>query len=410
MKTKRRIFLLTSIAAGFSVAVACLSGPVLAQGKPGAKGKGKPQRVTRVVVDMVRKEPMRQTVPVLGRFVARRSGPVAARAAGAIGEFHVDVGDRVKEGDLISVLMKERLQWQHNLKRAEVSFYAAQVRTKKRQIKLLQQELDRLRSLRKSPAFSQARLEDKLQQVSVAESGVSEADAKLRMANANLKLTGISLHDAEIRAPYGGVISKRHAEVGAYVGIGAPVVTIIDDQTMEIEADVPALRTLGLTPNTIVSAVLENKTRIDAAVRAIIPEENPRTRTRAVRFIPAFGGETAVIAANQSVTLQLPSGLERDVITVHKDAVVTKKGRRVVFIADHKRAQMRPVTLGEATGSRFSVINGLKPGNLVVIRGNERLRPGAPLAFELPPGAAGIDNAAPDSKKPAGKPTAEPAG
>ncbi len=384
--------------AALALAVVLGTTSIHAQGKPG--GKGGKKRATRVVVDMVRKEPMRQTVPVLGRFVARRSGAVATRVAGAIGEFRVDVGDRVKEGDLIAVLLKERLQWQHNLKRAEVANFAAQVRTKKRQIKLLQQELARLNSLKKSPAFSQARMDDKLQEVSVAESGVAEADARLRMANANLKLTGISLHDAEIRAPYGGVISKRHAEVGAYVGVGAPVATIIDDLSMEIEADVPAIRTVGLTADTIVSAVLEDKTKIDAAVRAVVPEENPRTRTRAVRFIPAFGTASSQVAANQSVTLLLPAGEDRDVITVHKDAVVTKKGKRVVFVVKDNKAEFRPVGLGEATGSRFSVVRGLKPGELVVIRGNERLRPGAPLTFRPPPGAAGTDQSAkPNTKK-----------
>lgn len=363
--------------------------PGLAQDKP--KAAGKKPRTTRVVVDSVRREPMSQTIPVLGRFVARQTGPVAARVAGAIGEFRVDIGDRIRKGDLIAVLMKERLIWRHNLQKAEVSHYAAQVRTKTHEIKLLQQELDRLRSLRKSPAFSQARLDDKIQQVTVAESAVAEAEARLRMADANLRLTGISLHDAEVKAPYAGIVSKRHTEVGAYVGIGSSVVTIIDDQTMEIEADVPALRTRGLTAEMIVSAELEDRTRINAAVRAVIPEENPRTRTRAVRFIPAFGGESSAVAANQSVTLFIPVGPSRNVVTVHKDAVLTKKGKRVVFVASDNKAVIRPVRLGEATGSRFSVISGLKPGDLVVIRGNERLRPGTSISYRSPPGAAGAD-------------------
>ncbi|MEK9724139.1 MAG: efflux RND transporter periplasmic adaptor subunit, partial [Rhodospirillaceae bacterium] len=263
---------------------------------------------------------MSQTVPVIGRFVARQTGVVAARVAGALGEFRVDVGDRVAEGDLIAVLLKERLQWEYNLKQAEVANFAAQVRTKERGLKLLQQELERLRSLKNSPAFSQARLDDKLQEVAVAESGAAEAEARLRMANASLRLAGISLHDAEVRAPYAGVVTKRHAEVGAYVGIGAPVVTIVDDKNMEIEADVPASRTGGLTPDTIVAAIIDGTTRIDAAVRAVIPEENPRTRTRAVRFIPAFGNASSKVADNQSVTLLVPAGESRDVITVHKDA------------------------------------------------------------------------------------------
>ena len=393
-----------AIATLVAIAIAVASAPALAQGKPAPAKAKKKQRVTRVVIDTVRREPMRQTIPILGRFVARQTGPVAARVAGSIGEFRVDVGNRVSEGDVVAVLMKERLVWQHNLQKAEVAHFAAQVRTKNREIKLLQQELDRLKSLRQSPAFSQARLDDKVQQVSVAESTAAEADARLRMANANLRLTAISLHDAEVKAPYAGIVSKKHTEVGAYVSVGAPLVTIIDDQSMEIEADIPAFRLSGLSPNTIVSVELENRTRIDAALRAIIPEENPRTRTRAVRFIPAFGNTITTIASNQSVTLLIPAGPEGNAVTVHKDALLTKKGKRVVFLAQDGKAFIRQVALGEAIGSRFSVTSGLNSGDMVVIRGNERLRPGTPITFGAQLGTGVKDQSTPvDIKQPGNK-------
>ena len=395
---------MSAIATLVAIGIAVASAPALAQGKPAPAKAKKKQRVTRVVIDTVRREPMRQTIPILGRFVARQTGPVAARVAGAIEEFRVDVGNRVNEGDVVAVLMKERLVWQHNLQKAEVAHFAAQVRTKNREIKLLQQELDRLKSLRQSPAFSQARLDDKIQQVSVAESTAAEADARLRMANANLRLTAISLHDAEVKAPYAGIVSKKHTEVGAYVSVGAPLVTIIDDQSMEIEADIPALRLSGLSSKTIVSAELENRTRFAAALRAIIPEENPRTRTRAVRFIPAFGNTITTIASNQSVTLLIPAGPEGNAVTVHKDALLTKKGKRVVFLAQDGKAFIRQVALGEAIGSRFSVTSGLKSGDMVVIRGNERLRPGTPITFGAPLGTGVKDQSTPvDIKQPGNK-------
>ena len=385
--------------------ITIVSDPVLAQGKPSATTVPKKQRATRVVIDTVRREPMSETVPILGRFIAQKTGPVAARVAGAVEEFHVAVGDHVNEGDLMATLTKERLVWQHNLQRAKVAHFTAQVRTKKREVKLLVQELDRLKTLRKSPAFSQARLDDKVQQVSVAESSMAEADARLLMANADLRLSAINLHNAEIKAPYAGVISRKHTEVGAYVGVGAPVVTIIDDQSMEIEADIPAPRTAGLSPNTIVSAVLENRTPIKAAVRAIIPDENPRTRTRAVRFTPNFGDVNSTLASNQSITLLIPTGSARAVVTVHKDALLTKKGKRVVFLAKNGEALIRHVSLGEAIGSRFSVIRGLEPGDMVVIRGNERLRPGTPISYGKKPSQARTDqDKSADKVDPSNKP------
>ena len=83
---------------------------------------------------------MRQTVQFLGRLIARQR-PVA-RTAGVIGGFRVAVGDPIQKGDVIAVLMKNRLQWQHNLQKARVERDSAQVKTKKREIVLLRQELN----------------------------------------------------------------------------------------------------------------------------------------------------------------------------------------------------------------------------------------------------------------------------
>ena len=130
--------------------------------------------------------------------------------------------------------------------------------------------------------------------------------------------------------------------------------------------------------------------QVTATVRAVVPEENTQTRTRTVRFAPEFGA-IADLAANQSVTVHLPAGAPRDVVTVHKDAILNRKGRTMaVVVTDDDTAEIRPVRLGTAVGNRFEVLDALKPGDRVVVRGNERLRPGQklrPLQADTPPPA-----------------------
>jgi len=111
-------------------------------------------------------------------------------------------------------------------------------------------------------------------------------------------------------------------------------------------------------------------------VRAIVPEENPLTRTRAVRFIPEFNQTDRPLAADQSVTIHVPVGAPRVVLSVHKDAVIKQGDTAMVFVANGEVAEPREITLGEAVGSRYEVLTGLEEGELVVVRGNERLRPG----------------------------------
>ncbi len=335
-----------------------------------------------VGVDEVRRAPIKQTIPVIGRLIARQTGVVATRISGPVAEMRVKIGERVEKGQVITVLVPNSLHWKQQLQKADAAEKEAALKTAKAKLALRKQELKRLTRLRKSAAFSEARHDDKRVEVAVAESAVAEAQSALQSARANLKLAEINLYNAQIRAPYGGVVSKRHTEAGAFVNVGAAVVTLIDDKHLEIEANVPAQRLAALGPGTSVTFELAGRAPLPATVRAQVPEENPLTRTRTVRFTPQFDGAGDNLATNQSVTLHLPLGQARDAVTVHKDAVLNRMGRTIVFIVNGNAAEIRPVKLGEAVGGRFEVFSGLKPGDLVVVRGNERLLPGQKIRIK----------------------------
>ncbi|MEO3429073.1 efflux RND transporter periplasmic adaptor subunit [Pelagibius sp. CAU 1746] len=351
------------------------SGPAAAQ-----------QDVARVRVDAVRSEPLSQTVPVIGRLVARQAGSVAARISGPILEFRVEVGDRVTAGDVIAVLDDATKRAERDLAAAGLAVARAELKTKQAQITLAQQELKRLEGLKKSAAFSQARFEDALQEVVIAEAGAREAESSVTSARAQLRLEEIDLEYTQITAPYDGVVTRRLSEAGSYASAGDELVYMIADRSLEVEADVPSNRLLGLSAGTHVDVTLDNGTKFQAAVRAVIPNENPLTRTRAVRFLPDFGAQgqaaTGPLANEQSVTVQVPIGAPREIVSVHKDAIIKRPNDTVVFVVVDGMAQPRSIVLGEAVGSRYEVLDGLAVGELVVVRGNERLQPGTPVKIE----------------------------
>lgn len=344
------------------------------------------QGAALVRVDAVRSEPLSQTVPVIGRLVARQAGSVAARISGPILEFRVQVGDRIAAGDVIAVLDDATKKAERDLAAAGLAVARAELKTRQAEIVLAQQDLNRLEGLKKSAAFSQARFEDALQQVAIAEAGAREAESNVTSARAELRLAEINLEYTRITAPYDGVITRRLSEAGAYASAGDDLVNMIADQSLEVEADVPSNRLLGLIAGSSVDVALDNGMAFRAAVRAIIPNENPLTRTRAVRFIPDFGpqGQAAAgtLANEQSVTVQVPIGAPREIVSVHKDAIIKRPDDTVVFVVTDGQAQERSVVLGEAVGSRYEVLDGLADGDLVVVRGNERLQPGAPVQIE----------------------------
>ena len=329
-----------------------------------------------VRVDSVQEQPMTQTVEVIGRLVPRRAGAVAARIDAAVDRVLVEVGDRVEQGQIIAVLEPESLKARRDQAAGRLAVAFAQHKTKEAELVLSRQELKRLEGLKTSAAFSQARYEDAKQAVAIAAAEVAEAESASVTARADLELAEINLKYAEIRAPFGGVITERMIEAGAYVQVGDDAVRIVGDEELELEADVPFQRLSGLVPGVEIDVELDDGTQHKARVRAIVPDENPLTRTRAVRFIPAFGETRKPLAANQSVTLLIPMGRPRSVLTVHKDAITKRGPASLVHVVSNGSVSIRPVTLGEAVGSRFEIVGGLNQGDVVVVRGNERLRDG----------------------------------
>lgn len=359
---------------GALILVATISAPevVYAQG-----------RTARVEVDPVVVEPLTQTVPALGRFVARQSGPVAALVGGPVSGVLVEVGDRVAKGDLLVRLSTDMSAGHRNLREAEMHEAEAALETARAQARLASLELRRLENLKKSAAFSQARYEDKVAEVARYDSEVAEAEAAVIRAGANLALAELDLERADVRAPYNGVVVALQATEGAYVNTGAPVASLVNDENLEIEADVSADRLAGLTPGREIGIRLDDGRRFTATVRSIVPTENALTRTRPVRFTPRMGSVAGLqLATNQSVTVLVPVGEPRPVLSVHKDAVIPRGTGAVVFVVTDGKAEPRAVRLGEATGDRMEVLSGLMAGDLAVVRGNERLLPGQPVTFE----------------------------
>ncbi len=331
----------------------------------------------RVDLDTVVEEEARQTAPVIGRIVARQSGPVAARIGGPIDDMLVDVGDRVKTGDILAIVDRDKLRAERERYAALVAQRKADLDTATAEVEKKELELKRFEGIRNSAAFNQSRYDDVRKDIVVLTARLANSRAQLRAAGAQLRIAAFELRDAEIRAPFDGIVSIKHTEVGAYVSASSPVVTLINDRAVDIEAPVPATRLAGLKPGHRVIARLDDGTEITAVVRATIPDENPLTRTRPVRFTPDVVDAAGRFAANQTVTVEVPYGEIRKVVTVSKDAITQRNGTDTVFVVVDGVAQPRRVELGDPVGSRFAVVEGLKPGDVTVVRGNENLRPGS---------------------------------
>lgn len=335
-----------------------------------------------VRVDAVRTEPLVQTVPVIGRLVATQSGSISTRIDGPVNIVHVQVGDRVTGGAIVAELDTAALEVQRALADARLGEAGALLTTRGAELDLARQEVRRLKAIKNTAVTSRAVIDDAAQRAVVAEAKVSEAQAAVESAAAGKQLVELNLEHTRVRAPYPGVIVTRSTEAGSFVKTGETVAEIVADGSLEVEADIPFNRLSGLVEGNTVPVVLDDGSTHEAVVRAIVPREDKLTRTRATRFVPRFQNRPERLAVDQSVTLHIPVGAPRTVLSVHKDAIIRRGGKELVYVVIDDVARFRPIRLGDAVGSRFEVLEGLEEGELVVVRGNERLRPDAKVAID----------------------------
>lgn len=373
---------------------------------PHAQAQG---RAAMVLVDRAETRVIGDTTPLLGQIVARVESDVAARVGGVVERVFVEVGDAAAQGSALAFLDDTLLKIDRDSAAASLAQADADIRAAEAQLGLARQVYNRTSQLQGSTAFSRGAMEDNEKAVAQAESALARAQAARAVSAAALARAETLLERARILAPFDGVVVDRQVSPGQFIAEGAAAATLVDMSSMEIEVQVPVELVTGLRAGVEVgylfgaagrrasadpNVVLDGR----ATVRAVIPREASNTRTRPVRFTADLTGLDGAAVAGSAVTVFAPVGAPRETLTAPKDALVQGAGGWMVFVAVEQpaegdapasfQAMRRPVSVGQATGDRVEILRGLQAGDIVVTRGNERLRPGQPVAFEPPPPAA----------------------
>lgn len=329
-----------------------------------------------VEVDEAKTQLISETVAVFGELVSTRSGPIHVSISAPVQSIHVNVGDRLEEGALIATLDPTALQLQKATVEARIEMSTWATSRRKTELELAQQQEDRFRQLRHSAATTEAQHEDSLLRLKIAEQALGESRAAAQQIQRELDISAHNLSLTEITAPYSGFVVDRNIEIGQYVRVGERVVTLIGDHNLEVEAYIPYRYIEALSVGDTINAEFDNGTTFDIHLRAFIPEEHVSTRTRAVRFEFEQDRIEEQLAVNQNVIIHIPISNKEEVVTVHKDAVVTLPNGHVVYVVLDGVVNSKPIQIGRATGNRYEVVDGLRNGEIVVTRGNERLKPG----------------------------------
>ncbi|EAU39758.1 probable membrane protein [Fulvimarina pelagi HTCC2506] len=240
---------------------------------------------------------------VIGEVVIRQGGVLAAAIAAPVAEVLVVAGDRVSKGQALARLDIADRRADLDTAEAQIAVAEAQVGARQAALEAERFRLGRQESLRGSSAFNASRLEDSQAEAARLTAEIAVARAQFAEAKARSTRILVDVERAQVLAPYDAVVTEREIEAGDFVTPGRQMFTLIDTSDLEVEADVSVDALPFLEEGATIEAETRDGVAVTTRVRALIPVENPLTRTRTVRFTIE---SDAALAVGQSVELQLP--------------------------------------------------------------------------------------------------------
>ena len=326
------------------------------------------EKLPKVSVKTVKKEYISETYIVTSRIAPFKSDTISVKSPGPIEDVYVEVGDFVKKGDVLLKIENDELEADKNNKEGELSESLAR-------LELEEKKLERLKALMNSPSFKRAEYEDQINIVKAAEGNLIKITSQYNKAK-------IIYDDAILKAPYSGVISKRLVTKGNYVNTGTPVFELVNNEKFEIEANIPSDKISLLNKKKEAEIILPNGKILKSLFRSVVPKENPNTRTVIVRFKPLFNQKKSNLLINQNMNLKIFLKSKKQIKTIVKDALLIKNGNTVVYVIEDNIAKLKTIKIGIPYQDSIEVVEGLKEGEKIVVRGNERLSPNQKVQIE----------------------------
>jgi RND family efflux transporter MFP subunit len=236
----------------------------------------------------------------------------------------------------------------------------------------------------------------KLAEAGSRQEQVAQAAAAVAVQQAEVERIDDQLGKHTIRAPFAGWVVERFTEKGQWLARGGLVARIAELDRVKVVAQVPDTSVRFLRVGAEVR--LEFDSAPDQAwvgrVARIVPQADLLSRSFPVEVLldNVIVEGDPVLKGGLLARAWLPVGPTGSVTVVPKDAVVLGVGRPLVYVIDGvsggstSTGTVRPieVSLGAAVDGSVEVRGGVEPGQLVVTRGNERLRPGMEVSFQLP--------------------------
>lgn len=317
-----------------------------------------------VVITKVNSEKVSQTQSVIGILYYDRISEVSTEVTGLVQAVLVQKGSHVQQGDILVQLDTEMLDNEISLKKTHIAQNELLLQNTGKNFK-------RLETLYKESGVSEKDYDDAL---------YTFQNAKLEKQARQEELANLLIKKKRsvIRAPFDGIILTKDVDTGAWVQQGKQLVSIGSSNDLFVRAPIGEGLLRYLKKEQQVSVILNAfEKEVQGVVEDIDPVADVKTKNIFVKIrIPS----QEIIAANMSATVHLPASSEEELCIIPRAALIKFQGKDFVYTIKDDKASILPVHIVAFMGEQVGVSSGpIMPGMMVVIEGNERLRPEQPV-------------------------------
>ena len=377
-----------------------LSSSIACSQAPAARPRGRDDAAKAVRVEQVRQEQMSRSLDVVGTLAAQDQVTVASQADGAVSRVLADLGDRVRSGQVLIELDREKLEYTLDSQKAvlarALAKYGAMEPTRLPPIEhtpdvqkavaelgQAKQAFDRAQELTRRQLLPKQSLEDAettLRSKQAAyDSSLQNArnlSADIDASNAMVKLADRQLRDASIRAPFDGYVQKRLVSLGDFVKSQTPVMIIVRMDSLKAIAEVPERMApyvqVGQQVDLLVDA-FPGKT-INGTVSRISPAVN--TSTRAFGFEALVSNSEGLLKPGTFARVHVKTSLVEPVLTVPYGAMQYRYGVYRVFSINGDHLSIHELKTGDRVGDRMEVLDGIALGDQLALTDVDNLADG----------------------------------
>jgi macrolide-specific efflux system membrane fusion protein len=323
---------------------------------------------------------IQEVVTSQGKLEAKQYVDVGTQVSGQIRKLHVDIGDTVKQGELLAEIDPRVYQAQVEANEARLNSLRAQLNQQKAQLTLAEQNLKRNRDLFAVNAVSQQALQETESQAAVAKAQVASIQAQIQETESNIKGNQTNLSFTKIYAPMTGTVTTRPAREGQTLNANQSAPTILQIanlDTMTVRAQVAEADVTKLKQGMPVyfTTLGNTERRWQGTVRQILPA--PQIANEVVLY------DVLIDVKNEG--RQLMTGMTTQVffifgkaenVTIAPAEVLTRrvadqdndsgKAYRITVVTDKGREQ-RLIHVGLQTRTQAEVTAGLEPGERILV-------------------------------------------